>query len=1433
MVVASLLARLTLDPLLGGGTQFSAFYVAVAVAAYAGGTRAAVLAAILSAIAADYWFLGQTRRLDFTLPTAVAQVLFLFVSSCFITTVHVLRGTQRKLEREADELDKQRRWFQVTFSSIGDGVITTDTDGRVTFINPAAEAMTGWKQSDAAGKPVETVFNIISAVTRLPAANPVREVLQTGKVVQLANHTTLIGKTGREIAIEDSAAPIRDGSGRGLGAVMVFHNVTERRKALDALHHSENRKSAILQASLDAIVTMDHEGRVVDFNRAAERIFGYRNDQAIGEELATLIIPERYRERHRQGMARYLTTGESRVFNQRLELSALRSDGHEFPAELSISTIPGDTPPMFSATLRDITERKKAEQALRESEERFRAAFDQAAVGIAISNIDGRLIEMNAKAVELFGYSTAELQRRTFFDVTHPDDIAPTREQVRRLLAGETRFYVLEKRYLRKDRSIVWSMTTVTLLKSAEGTPNKMIGILEDITARKKAEEALRASETFNRMIIESSRDCIKTLAIDGVLLWMSEAGRKVMGVSDLNAIVGKSYIDFWQGDDRAAARAAVETAARGGTGNLVAHFAVAGKSSWWDVVVTPIRDASGRVEKLLAVSRNITERKEVADALRENEAVLRVVTNESQVGLVMVDSERRYLFANATYAKVLGLGSAPIVGKRVSDVVPGLYDQISPHLDRAFAGERVASEQRMPAADGSAEQVYEVIYEPRKTGSADAYVVVVLVDITRRKQAEEALRRREEELRAMADSIPQLAWMAHPDGHIFWYNRRWFEYTGTTLEQMQGWGWQSVHDPAILPSVIERWSASIASGNPFDMEFPLRGADGIFRWFLTRVNPLRDEEGQVVRWFGTNTNVDDVRRAREALQEETRVLELLHKTGTAIASKLDLHSVVQTVTDAATELSGAKFGAFFYNTLNEQGEALLLYTLSGAPREAFERFGLPRNTPVFSPTFHNAGIVRSADITKDPRYGQMAPHHGMPKGHLPVCSYLAVPVVSRSGEVIGGLFFGHPEPNVFTERSERLVAGVAAQAAIAIDNARLYEGAQREINQRRRAEAELRESETRLRVSLDASALGTWEYNPKESVVLLDVRCQELFGMPGRSQIDLKTFFEVAHPEDRARREHKFREALQPTGSHRYEIEYRSAGFPPRWLRTAGRVFFNESGDPVRFVTAVFDITDMVNARETLAERRRELEELVAVRTESFQQAVAQMEEFSYSVSHDLRAPLRAIQGYAEALVQDYDERLDDVGRSYLQRIASAAQRMDRLTLDVLTYSKIGRDAMQLERVSLDKVVSETVEQYVNYLAAPSRVAVERPLLDVVAHEPMLVQAVSNLVTNALKFVRPGEIPEIKIRTERRGGEVRLWVEDRGIGIPAASQARIWGMFERIHPQALYDGTGIGLAIVRKALERMNGSLGVESDGTSGSKFWIQLPGANESENS
>jgi signal transduction histidine kinase len=189
-----------------------------------------------------------------------------------------------------------------------------------------------------------------------------------------------------------------------------------------------------------------------------------------------------------------------------------------------------------------------------------------------------------------------------------------------------------------------------------------------------------------------------------------------------------------------------------------------------------------------------------------------------------------------------------------------------------------------------------------------------------------------------------------------------------------------------------------------------------------------------------------------KALAERDRSLHTLatvNRMGQSLVAELDLEKLVQQVTDSATQITGAQFGAFFYNVVNDRGESYTLYSLSGAPKEAFARFPMPRATAIFHPTFFNTGTVRSDDIRKDPRYGKSAPHFGMPTGHLPVVSYLAVSVVSRSGEVLGGLFFGHEKPGVFDEQAAKIVEGLSAQAAVAMDNAKLYHRVQESVRAR------------------------------------------------------------------------------------------------------------------------------------------------------------------------------------------------------------------------------------------------------------------------------------------------------------------------------------------------------------------------------------------------
>ncbi len=246
--------------------------------------------------------------------------------------------------------------------------------------------------------------------------------------------------------------------------------------------------------------------------------------------------------------------------------------------------------------------------------------------------------------------------------------------------------------------------------------------------------------------------------------------------------------------------------------------------------------------------------------------------------------------------------------------------------------------------------------------------------------------------------------------------------------------------------------------------------------WFTFSYTPLRDDNGRVAGILCAALDVTDqvsAKRGEQSALEELRAkseaLTVVNRAGAAITAELSVERLTQIVVDAGVTLTGAEFGAFFYNVDDGEGGSYMLYALAGVDRKNFEKFPMPRNTKVFAPTFNGEGIVRSDDILLDPRYGQNAPHAGMPKGHLPVRSYLAVPVRSRDGSVIGGLFFGHGQPGRFSQAAEASLVSLAGQSAVAIDNIRLFRAAKVEIDQRRDMEDQLRKLNEMLEVRVAA----------------------------------------------------------------------------------------------------------------------------------------------------------------------------------------------------------------------------------------------------------------------------------------------------------------------------------------------------------------------------
>ncbi|UIJ44191.1 ATP-binding protein [Sphingomonas cannabina] len=618
-----------------------------------------------------------------------------------------------------------------------------------------------------------------------------------------------------------------------------------------------------------------------------------------------------------------------------------------------------------------------------------------------------------------------------------------------------------------------------------------------------------------------------------------------------------------------------------------------------------------------------------------------------------------------------------------------------------------------------------------------------------------------------------------------------------------------------------------------------------------TLVSAVSSARRARLRQFEAGKQLAEQQRMRRALAEETRTLGILNELGATLSAELDLERVVQAVTDAGVALTGAEFGAFFYNVIDEKGESYTLYTLSGAPRSKFETFPMPRNTAVFAPTFSGEGVVRSGDITRDPRYGRNAPYAGMPEGHLPVRSYLAVPVTSRSGEVLGGLFFGHSTPDMFGEAAERIMVGVSGQAATAIDNVRLFLAEQRELEERRRAEAELKRQRDEFLTLADNISSLCWLAYGDGTIFWYNKRWYEFAGGSPEDGVAWESAHDPqAAPEIRERWQHALR-----TGE-RFEMI-----FPMRRHDGAVREFLcritpirDETGSIFRWCGTHADITEQREVEAALEAR-------VAERTSDLQRALTRLEEeaaerekveealrqsqkmeaigqLTGGVAHDFNNLLTVIMSGVDALRRP---GLSEERRSrYVNAIAETAERAAKLTAQLLAFAR----RQPLREIVFD--AADNVGRIVEMLATVvgSRITLDTDFrlspapvkADLIQFETALV----NMAVNArdamdgegsilLRVDASDEIPPIPGHPAVAGAFIAVSITDSGVGLAADQIARIFEPFYTT--KAVGKGTGLGLSQVYGFAKQSGGDVRVDSAPGEGATFTLYLPRAAEAE--
>jgi PAS domain S-box-containing protein len=645
------------------------------------------------------------------------------------------------------------------------------------------------------------------------------------------------------------------------------------------------------------------------------------------------------------------------------------------------------------------------------------------------------------------------------------------------------------------------------------------------------------------------------------------------------------------------------------------------------------------------------------------------------------------------------------------------------------------------------------------------------------------------------------------------------------------------------------------------DVEFRVRHTDGRVDWIACKgqvaprpaerpllrgaFSAITERKALDARLLALNETLDS--RVAE-LREEARTLEVLNQTGVAIAAELDLESLVQIVTDAGVELSHGEFCAFFYKVINESGEAYTLCTLSGAPREAFAQFPMPRNTAVFEPTFRGRGPVRSDDILADARYGKSAPYHGLPEGHLPVRSYLAVPVVSRSGDVLGGLFFGHPEPAVFTERAERIVTALAAQAAVAIDNVRLHQVSQREIAARRQAEQDLQ----KLNETLEARA----EKRAKDLAASQNklAETEHRFRLLVESVTDYAIYMldpngHVINWNPGAERFKGYsrQEILGQHFSIFYTPEEQKEGVPAKALATAALTGkFEAEGWRVRRDGGRFWASVVINAIKGpkgellgFAKITRDLTERRAADDRAQQaQKMESIGHLTGGVAHDFNNLLTIIIGNLETLQRNLKSPTSEIDQ--LQRSAEnamrGARRAESLTQRLLAFSR--QQPLDPKPTDLGRLVSGMSDLMRRTLGEQVTVETVRGggLWPAFADPHQLEIAILNLAVNARDAMPNGgkltlETANVNLDENYAANQaevvpgqyVMLAVSDTGGGMSAEVRARAFEPF--FTTKDVGHGTGLGLSQVYGFVKQSRGNVKIYSEVGVGTTVKLYLP--------
>jgi PAS domain S-box-containing protein len=1324
-----------------------------------------------------------------------------------------------------------------------------DQDGRVLYWNPASERLYGWSASDALGKTLDQL--ILDSEEFQLFLNNLRAV-SSQNVPQGPGEVSFHrsdGTQGIVLATQFSIPSVGD------QPLFVCMDVD-----ITPLKRSQRNLEVLFNTIDDLLFVLDMQGNITHVNQAVCRKLGFSEEALIGQSVL-MVHPEKRRAEAAQIVADMLAGSATTC-----PVPVVTQDGRQLAVETRVMVGEWDGKPALFGITRDIS-------ALKLSEEKFSRAFHSGPMVMAISTIaEGRYLDVNHAFLKTSGYTRQEVigqSSQTLNLFLNPADRAAAQRELYEKGFVEN----LETQVRRKNGEILTGIFSASPIYI--GTEACWLTTMLDITDRKRVEqEVLRWHERLETFFHLMPEIASITRLSDGCFVEVSQAFLNVLGYTR-DEIIGHSTaaLPLWA-DPRQRDVFLKTLREQRQVSQFPARVCKKSGDIFPALFSAVAMDVDGEAYLIITVT-DMSAQEHSENALRESEEKYRLLVENQQELVVKVDIEGRFLYVSPSYCQAFGKTQEELLGKTYLPLV---------HEDDRIATEQaVASlyqppytcyvEQRALTSSGWRWLAWQDTAVVDENGLVQS-IIGVGRDITERKQAEI------ERDRIFNYSMDMLC-MVDANGCFRQINPAWEKTLGWNIAELLGRRYLDFVHPDDQPATYSVAAAQMQGQDVVKFTNRYRCKDGSFKWLSW--NSLAVAEGQEI--FAVARDVTDQKMTSDALlQSEARYRGLFATMRTGFA----LHEIIcdeggepvnyrfLEVNPAFEQLTGLKAGNVLGKTV--------LDVMPGTENYWIETYGKVVQTgePAYFENYaselgrHYEGIayrpkpgqfaVMFSDVTQrkemeialrqsEERYRLLVEHSPDAivvhcEGVLQYVNPMAVNLMraQHAGELLGQrvINFVHPDQRALVlERIRNMMrtgemAPLAEEKFLRLDGSTVdvevtsiptqYNGkpaAQvifREITRRKQAEAALQQSEQRSRRTFDEAPIGALLVTPKMNFVRVNRALCQILGYTEAELLQLN-MAAITHPDDRASSQQKVQALLEGT-IDQFEME-------KRYLRKDGQVVWgrvsvgllrDDAGNPMVFLPMIQDITEYKQAEQAIRQLNLDLELRVQERTALLEETNKELEAFTYSVSHDLRAPLRGVDGYSKILLDAYRDVFDEQGLHYLHRLRESAQWMTQLVSALLDLSRLSRARIVLDQVNLSQMAEALLTQL--HESQPERVveiSIEPDLL-AQADVNLMRVALDNLLRNAWKFTSKHPSARIEFGRCSAGGEMAFFVRDDGAGFDMQQASKLFDAFQRLHTDAEFEGTGIGLAIVQRIIHRHGGRVWAEGVPEQGATFYFTL---------